>query len=80
MFYFLSNFHQLPYSRYDIFVDIFDIENRKLYMSANVVVSIKFDEEGYFDVSDSVLNGTWLSGKPLKPGNVLVKQLNLCND
>jgi len=61
--------------RYDIFVDIFDSENRKLFLSANLVVSIQFQDEGYFDVVETVTNGTWISGHPLKPGNVQVRSV-----
>ena len=58
------------YFRYEVTVDIFDVENRKMFPSENLVVHVEFDKAGYFDVSESTKNGTWLSGSPVQSGLV----------
>ena len=70
--------------RYELSVDIFDAENRKMFPSSNLVVKLEFQQTGYFEVQRSTENGTWLTGSPLKPGNVQIRatlvgtRLNFC--
>ena len=70
--------------RYELSVDIFDAENRKMFPSSNLVVKLEFQQPGYFEVQRSTENGTWLTGSPLKPGNVQIRatlvgtRLNFC--
>jgi hypothetical protein len=32
-----------------------------------------FDQDGYFDVIESTVNGTWITGNPLKSGIVQIR-------
>ena len=60
-------------SRYELSVDIYDADNRKLFPSSNLVVKVEFMQSGYFNVAQATENGTWITGIPIKSGTVQVK-------
>jgi len=44
-----------------------------MFPSGNLVVNLEFLQPGYFEVQQSTENGTWITGNPLKPGNVQIR-------
>ena len=44
-----------------------------MFPSNNLVVTIEFLADGYFEVAETTANGTWITGTPIKPGSVSIR-------
>ena len=68
MFYLLFPCRNVIVGReYDLFVEIFDSRNNRIFPSDNIVMEVDIPQD-YFSVHFSTSNGTLHSGRPLKPG------------
>ena len=54
-------------NKYDIFVEVFDSDNHRLFPSENWVVKLEV-ESAFFKVSERAANGSFIQGTPVKFG------------
>ena len=68
----LNNWHVIKGQQYNLFISVFDAQNRKLFPSANLVAELDV-QEGYFETTSQTANGTWITGTPVQAGSALVR-------
>ena len=66
-----DNWNVILGQNYNLYISVYDSNNRKLFPSANFFAEISIGG-GYFHVEERSKNGTWISGQPMIIGSAPV--------